>query len=195
MSLYNNYFYPTFNYVFPSLDDFKKYYMTCGIPHLIDDKIDTVYLLLRAQYGETPHSFTSDRMFKDNVMAIIYEYGPTWSKRVDIQERLRNLTEDEIRTGGTTMNNYAKNPSTPVVQMNPEDESTPIVSGTLTNKELGYLTDQNTNLTLKSIMSGYSNLLELLETDVTKPFIDRFNKLFCFCVADQQQPMYIIPEE
>ena len=46
------------------------------------------------------------------MFSIIYQYGPTWEKRLDIQKSLRGLTEEDIRGGTRQINNHAWNPGT-----------------------------------------------------------------------------------
>lgn len=98
------------------------------------------------------------------MFTVIFQYGPTWEKRLDIQAKLRNISESELLKGTKAIYNHAYNPSTE--------------PGTGTLDELEYINDQNTTNYSKSKMDAYTQLIDLLETDVTGQFLDRFKPLF-----------------
>lgn len=103
-------------------------------------------------------------------------YGPTWAKRLDIQEKLRNLSEDEIKKGSRAVYNHAYNPGT--------------APSTATLTELTFIDNQNTTNYVRSTIEGYAALTDLLETDVTKEFIDKFKKLFLLIVQPEEKLLY-----
>jgi hypothetical protein len=98
-------------------------------------------------------------------------YGPSWAKRLDIQDKLRKLTEEELLTGGRAIHNHAYN-----------DGSQPT---TASLEALDYINDQNTTNYKKSKMEGYEMLATLIETDVSKEFIDKFRPLFLKFVSPE----------
>ena len=98
----------------------------------------------------------------------MWQYGPTWVKRNDIQGELRALTADQIRAGDFNIYNTALNPATA-----PSDND---------KTELNYINQQNTSRRQKSVLGAYNELMLLLETDVTAEYIDRFKKLFMVVV-------------
>ena len=55
------------------------------------DKYETIFYLLYAQYGNSPIANFDEEQFKFKVYSIIYKYGPSWAKRVDIQKKLREM--------------------------------------------------------------------------------------------------------
>jgi len=155
----------TFTQIFESVNDFVYGYNNNGFPKIIDvANVMTLYYLLYAKFGNSPIANYDENQFKYKLYGIIWQYGPTWEKRLDIQTKLRALTEDEILKGAKTVYNHAFNP-----------ETTPS-TGDLT--ELEYINEQNTQNFVKNKLSAYSELMSLLETDVTAEFLNRFNILF-----------------
>ena len=106
-------------------------------------------------------------------------YGPAWEKRLEIQEKLRNLTDDEIRIGSTAIYNTALNPS-----------SSPTVQ---TLEELEFINSQNTSKYRKSKLEALASLYTLIATDVTEEFIGKFKKLF-ITIVEPNYPLYYVTE-
>ena len=136
-----------------------------GIPSTISSANATVlYYLLYAKYGNNPIANLDEEQFKYKVFAIIWQYGPTWEKRISIQTALRNLSDTDIQLGAKAIYNTALNPST--------------APTTSSLTELTYINQQNTTNYKKSKLEAYGILWELLKTDVTEEFLNRFKKLF-----------------
>lgn len=114
------------------------------------------------------------------MFSIIFEYGPTWAKRLEIQDKLRDLTEEELITGGRAIYNHATNPSS--------------LPSTSALEELDYIDNQSTTNYKKSKIEGYSLLIGLLETDVTEQFIRKFRKLF-IAIVEPELPLWYAMEE
>ena len=96
-------------------------------------------------------------------MAIIFQYGPTWEKRLEIQDKLRKLSIDDLQTGTLSVTNLAKNPGNKLAT---DDELIKNVN------------DQSRTKYKKSKLDAYGQLYALLETDVTEEFLGKFKKLF-----------------
>ena len=58
-----------------------------------------LYYLLYAKYGNSPIANRDENQFKYKVFGTIFQYGPTWEKRLSIQETLRGLTESQLLAG------------------------------------------------------------------------------------------------
>ena len=126
--------------------------------------LTTLYYLLYARYANNPISNFDENQWKYKMFSIIFQYGPTWEKRLDIQYKLRNLSEDDLIKGAKAIYNSAVNPST--------------APSTQTLEELEYINGQNTTNYKKSKMDAYSQLWELLRFDVTGEFLTKFQKCF-----------------
>ena len=131
---------------------------------LTDANISKLYYLLYARYGNNPIANLDENQFKYKVYSIIFEYGPTWQKQLDIQNKLRNLSDEDIEKGQFAIYNQAYHDAT--------------APSTNTTEELEFINNQNTSRMKKGKLNAYSDLLLLLKTDVTKSFIDRFANLF-----------------
>lgn len=146
---------------------------------LAQPEIEMIYYLLYARYGNSHIAYSDENQFKYALYSTIWQYGPAWKKRLDIQDELRKLSIDELTKGGKAIYNHAYNPNTS--------------PSTATMEELLTINDQNTTNYKKSKMEGYAQLLSLLETDVTSEFIDKFKKLFIVVTAPDY-PLYYVTE-
>ena len=185
-SLYGNFRQVKFTDVFPDVQVFLSLYSdNGGIPAKFSsqDTAKTLYYLLYARYGNSVIASSDTNQFKFKLLSIIYSYGPAWEKRLEIQDKLRALTEDEITTGNTTIMNHAYNPST--------------APSTTSLEELTYINEQDTNKSKRSKMDAYSFLWDLLDTDVTTEFLNRFSALFLKVVQPELPLWYetIIDDE
>lgn len=172
-----------FTDVWESVNDFLYDYQNNGIPKTIDvaKSAQTLYYLLYARYGNNPIANRDVNQFKAKVMSIIFSYGPTWEKRLDIQAKLRNLTEDQILVGAKAIYNQALNPSD--------------APGTGTLEELDYINQQNTTNYKKAPMEAYGQLWELLSVDVTTEFINKFKVCFKTFVMPERPLVYETEED
>lgn len=174
----------TFTQIWDEADDFVDEYKSSGLyitnSKVSDDSATTIFYLLYARYGNNPIANRDVNQFKYKVFATIMQYGPTWEKRLAVQKAIRDLTVDDIRLGSKAIYNQAMNPST-----------SPTTSAL---EEITYINAQNTTNYKKSPLEGYSILLDLLNTDVTKEFIDKFK--ICFKVFVQpERPIIYVSEE
>lgn len=148
---------------------------------LTDNNITLLYSLLYARYGNSPIANQDQNQFKYKVYSIIFQYGPTWQKDLEIQDKLRNLTEQEIITGAKSIYNHAYNDAT--------------APGTQTLEEIEYINEQNTQNFKKSKMGAYAELVMLLHRNVTNDFINQFKDCFKKMVAWSPFPIYETEEE
>ena len=177
-SLYGNYRQVKFTDVWDTASDFVTEYKDNGIQITISDQTaTTLYYLLYSRFGNSVIASSDTNRFKYDVWATIFSYGPTWEKRLEIQEKLRDLTDDELFTGATQTYNHAYNPGT--------------APSTSTLDELPAINEQNTNKYKKAKMDGYAMLMSLLETDVTEAFLDKFKKLFLKVVQPEIPLWYV----
>lgn len=167
-----------FNEIWEDVTSFTSDYNSIGIPTTISaQSITTLYYLLYARYGNNPIANYDEEQFKYKIFSVIWQYGPTWEKRVEIQQKLRGLTEDDIIKGSKAIYNTALNPST--------------APSTATLDELSYINSQNTTNYKKSKMDAYSQLWELLSTDVTAEFLSKFKGCFKQFVKPEKTWIYV----
>ena len=81
--------------------EFLADYKTVGIPTTISDaSATTLYYLLYARYGNNPIANYDENQFKYKVFSVIFQYGPTWEKRLSIQETLRGMQLSDLVDNG-----------------------------------------------------------------------------------------------
>lgn len=148
---------------------------------LSDDEITLLFHLLYSRYGNNPIANWDVNQFKFKMFTVIFQYGPSWSKRLDIQERLRALNEEDIMKGGKAIYNTAMNPST--------------APSTHTLEELTYINSQNTTNYKKSKMEAYAQLWDLIDMDVTSEFLNKFKVCFKTFVMPERPLLYVTDEE
>lgn len=179
-SVYGSYRTRTFTDIYPKVEDFIKDYTYNGIKTTITtDSITTLYYLLYARYGNSHIVNSDENQFKYRLFSTIFMYGPTWEKRLDVQNKLRGLTDKELIEGTKQINNHSYNPSTE-----------PSTSDT---EELPTTNEQTSTKYKKSKMDAYAILIALLETDVTEEFVAKFKKLF-LSIVEPQNPLWYITE-
>ena len=171
-SLYGNFRTKKFTDYYSSVSDFLNDYHNVGIPATIDDtNASTLYYLLYARYGNSRIASSDPTRFKYNLFSIIWQFGPNWVKKLDIQKTLRDLTETELLEGSRQIYNSAANPS-----INPSN---------FTDDEIQYINSQNVTKARKGKLDGYAVLMSLLEDDVTEELLSRFKKLFLTIVMPE----------
>lgn len=148
---------------------------------LSDDEITLLFYLLYSRYGNSPIANWDINQFKYKVYTTIFQYGPSWSKKLELQEKLRALTEDDILRGGKAIYNTALNPST--------------APSTQTLEELTYINAQNTTNYKKSKMDAYAQLWELIDLDVTNEFLNKFRPCFKTFVMPERPLLYVTEED
>lgn len=140
---------------------------------LAEVDMELLFYMLYARYGNSHIAFSDENQFIFSLFSIAFQYGPTWSKRLHIQEQLRAIKDEDLVLGGHAIYNHAYNPST--------EPSTEV---------LDYINEQNTTNYKKSKMEGYANLMALLDVDVSEEFLDKFRKLFIKVLAPDRPLLY-----
>ena len=173
---------PTFTDIFPDVDTFLQSYKGIGIPAIItDNSARVLYFLLYSRYGNDVIASSDRNRFKYCLFSIIWQYGPTWEKRLEIQKTFREMTEDELLTGSTQIYNNADNPS--------------IDPTTQTMEELKYVNHQNVTKSKKSKIEAYAILENVLKKDVTGDFLSKFKSLFNPFVGPEINKNFITGDE
>ena len=88
--------------VWSSASEFLTDYQAAGIPTTISvQNATTLYYLLYARYGNTPIANYDENQWKYKMFSIIFQYGPTWEKRLNIQDTLRGLQISDLVDNGS----------------------------------------------------------------------------------------------
>lgn len=171
-----------FTDVWEEVNDFAYDYQHIGIPTTIAvQSVITLYYLLYARYGNNPIANYDEEQFKYKMFSIVFQYGPTWEKRLDIQSKLRAISDEDLLKGSKAIYNHAFNPET--------------APSTDTRGALPYINEQNQMLYDKSKMDAYQQLWDLLDTDVTGEFLDKFQKCFKQFIRPERTWIYVTEDE
>lgn len=163
------------------VSDYKSSGLYVSSNKITDESATALFYLLYARYGNSPMANRDVNQFQYKVFSIIFQYGPTWEKELDVQSKVRALTDDDIRLGSKAIYNQALNPAD--------------APSTATLEELTYINQQNTTNYKKSPLEGYAILVDLLKDDVTKKFIDKFNICFKKFVSSERPLIYVSEED
>lgn len=179
-SLYGNFRTRTFSDIFSSSERFiNEFESTVFSADISNINLDVVYYLLYARYGNSNIASSDENQFKYKLFSTIFMYAPAWAKKLDIQKKLIELTDEDIIVGTTAIHNSALNPSqAPTTQ---------------TLEELTYINQQNTTKYKKSKLEGYAQLYALITTDLTEDFINKFKKLF-ITIVEPDYPLWYVTE-
>ena len=166
-----------FGEVYNDADIFFEDYQNMGIPTTIKEaSCKTLFYLLYAKYGSSHFANTNLVQSKLKIFSTIFKYGPTWEKKLEIQEELRDLDLDDLREGVKQITNHANNPNT--------------APSTSALEELEYIDEQHAVNYKKNTVDAYANLWNMLATDVTEEFLNRFNKIFTFVTLEENAYLY-----
>ena len=178
MSNYPRFDTKLFTEIYQDAASFLSDYQTLGIPTTISTtNATTLYYLLYARYGNNPIANFDQEQWKYKIFSIIFQYGPTWEKRLAIQQSLRSISDADLQLGAKAIYNTALNPSTS--------------PSTASLTELEYINSQNTTNYKKSKMDAYAQLWDLLSTDVTSEFLSKFQKCFKQFVRLENTHIYV----
>ena len=98
--------------VWSQASDFLTDYQNAGIPTTISNQnATTLYYLLYARYGNTPIANYDENQWKYKMFSIIFQYGPTWEKRLDVQKTLRDLQISDLIDNGSYHESFSHSAS------------------------------------------------------------------------------------
>lgn len=184
--LYGNYRTRTLNDIYSKYSEFENdFNMYKGIglnPNFTSQTTpQTIFYLLSGKYGNSHIANSDENQFKLKLFSTIFQFGPTWEKRLDIQSKLRGMNETDILTGSKQINDHAYNPST-------EPSGPNVVNGEITS-----VNEQSKIKYTKSKVDAYASLYAMLETDVTEDFLGRFKRLF-LTIVEPEYPLWYITD-
>lgn len=182
--LYGNYRTRTLNDIYGDIDSFKtdlNYYSEIGLnPNFNNNKtVDTLFYLLCGKYGNSHIANADENQFKLKLFSYVFQFAPYWEKSLDIQNKLRSLTEEEILAGSKQITSHAYNPST-------EPSGPNVVNG-----EILSVNEQHKNKFTKGKVNAYGELFYMLRSDVTEEFLGKFKRLFIYIVEPESPLWYV----
>lgn len=98
--------------VWDNVNDFCYDYQHVGIPTTISvENAATLYYLLYARYGNTPIANYDINQWKYKMFSVIFQYGPTWEKRLSVQKTLRDMQLSDLLDNGSIRELYESDES------------------------------------------------------------------------------------
>lgn len=129
-----------------------------------DTELMLLYYLLYARYGNSAIAGFDINQWKYRMYYTINAYMPTYLKKKEIQNNLRELGLAKIMDGGKTINNHAFSPTDPI--------------STDSDVILTYINDQVVGNVKLSELEGYVKKYNVLDDSITDEFLDKFSELF-----------------
>lgn len=146
-----------------------------------DNSCTDLYYLLYARYGNNPIANFDLNQFKYKVYTTIFKYGGEWQRKLEIQDTLRELSEDDIMKAEEGVYNHANNPS--------------VAPSTGRTEELPYVDDQTVQKRKRSKIDAYQFLWAALDSDVTDDFLKKFEPCFAKFVDRNVEAVYCSDDE
>lgn len=182
--MYNNYGTyrnPTFTQVFPDSTTFWAMYQDSDIYKTdnnltINNRIDSKHAmilhgLLYAKYGNSVIASSDVERFKYGVWALIYQHGPSWVAKLDLQSKLRNMPDADLIQSDINIVNHAYNTATTITSVD-----TPILN----------VNEQTSSTNKRNKADAYARLYDFINNDVTGQFLDKFKPLFLKVVMPEK---------
>ena len=99
--------------IWEEAEDFVYDYKHVGIPTTISDaNATTLFYLLYARYGNNPIANYDENQFKYKMFSVIFQYGPTWEKRLSVQQTLRDMQLADLVDNGQLAELFSSQGST-----------------------------------------------------------------------------------
>ena len=170
-SLYGNYRQIKFSDKYQTESSFIDDYNTICVGNMgLDNTLftsnnaKTLFYLLYANYGNSIIASSDINRFTYKLWEIVFKSGPAWVKKLDLQNKILALDDEQIEMGSFTIYNSAANPST-----RPNADTTTILTK---------IDNQNTTRHQRSPLEAYALVIDLIKEDVTSEFLNKFKKLF-----------------
>lgn len=163
--------YPTYE---EFLADYEKFDLT-SIPFKNTNFLKTIYTILMGEYASSAIMNMSVDQFKIRLFTLIMANGPQYERELDVQAKLLSMDDSEIQISAKAIYNTSFNPS--------QKPST----GSL--EELGTVNQQSVTNHVRSKLDAWDYLGRLLDADLTRRFIRKFNVLFVVMMKTNN-PLY-----
>lgn len=177
--IYGNFRTRTFSEIFSDADDFNAYLTNIDsnsndVIADIQPKYKYIWLLLAARYANSHIASINEDQFKLKVWLIVHQYAPNFIKKLDLQVKIREMSDEDLMSTGLSVMNHANNPS--AVTDTPD---------TLVNT----VDDQNTSTGKRDKSSAYMLQYDNLDDSLIDKFLDRFKRLF-LTVVEPDYPLW-----
>lgn len=146
----------------------------------LTQRFPTLFLLLYSRYGNSHFANMDLAQSKYKVFATIWQWGPAWAKKLELQQMVRDLSEEELSTGNITLGNTTLNTNETVADP---------------TAMLSRLNDQHAQITKRGKIEQINSVIMLIENDVTEQFLDKFKPIFAACTTPSDLLVYDVDED
>lgn len=102
-----------FTEIFDNVNKFTYDYQHIGIPTTISlQNAQTLYYLLYARYGNSPIANYDITQWKYKIFSVVFQFGPTWEKRLSVQQTLRDMSLSDLVDNGQLAELFSSQGST-----------------------------------------------------------------------------------
>lgn len=184
-SLYGSYRNVKFCDLYPDSQSFAAAYAASQLPlasYFVpndDPMIPALYYLLYGRYGNSTIASSDTKQFEYKLFTVVFMYGPAWLKRLELQKNIQGLSLDDLAITDKSVANAAYNNATALPTA---------------DAELAQINNQSVQYYKRGALEAYAAQWDMLETDVTEEFLQKFAKLFLQFVAPEGAELYEIPE-
>lgn len=146
----------------------------------LTERFPTLFLLLYSRYGNSHFANMDLTQSKYKVFATIWQWGPAWAKKLELQQMVRDLSEADLSTGNITLGNTTLNTNETVADP---------------TAMLSRLNDQHAQITKRGKIEQINSVIMLIENDVTESFLDKFKPIFAACTTPSDLLAYEVDED
>ena len=174
----------TLSDIYPTYDMFFLDYQNIGlaaIPFKDNNFLKTIYILLLGEYGSSAIMNMSEDLFKIRLFTRVMSYGPQFERELDVQKKLLALSDEDLQISAKAIYNTSMNPS-----QKPTTNSL---------EELPTVNQQSVTTHKRSQLDAWDYLGNLLDSDLTRRFIKRFDGLFVVMLKTNNPLYYKTKEE
>lgn len=172
----------TFSESYPDYESFLADYNSFdlkSVPFKNTEFLKTIYLILLGEYASSAIMNMSEAQFKIRLFTRIMAHGPQYERELDVQAKLLAMSDEEIQISAKAIYNTSLNPSQkPTTQ---------------TLEELRTINQQSVTNHVRSKLDAWDYLGQLMDDDITKRFVKKFNDLFA--VVLKNNPLWYTTKE
>lgn len=157
-----------FKNVFPTYEEFKNWYLQCGLSDGEEDVPNQkTFRLIANEYNDS-HVAMSPESFKERFANDLYTYYREFEATTKAINEMMALTDKELSVGLKTVVNFADIPET--------ERSTD-------TEEVDFISNQTKNIELKGALQVKRDKISAQRAFTVKTFIGRFRHLFIRIVS------------
>lgn len=174
----------TFSQCYETYDAFLADYNAFNlksVPFKNTDFLKTIYMILMGEYAGSAIMNLSEQQFRIRLFTKIMSHGPQYERELDVQAKLLAMSDEEIQISAKAIYNTSLNPSQkPTTQ---------------TLEELKTINQQSVTNHVRSKLDAWDYLGQLMDDDITKRFVKKFNDLFVVVLKTNNPLWYTTKEE